>query len=247
MQKINENSKIKAVVFDLDHTLFDRYETLKLVAHDLYTERRGWLSDDISEEYAAKIIVEADARCIIGGWTPVLDFWKENKILKCNSDGEYIVGSKELFDFIWNYGFVNHAVSYPFANPMLDKLRSSGIKTGLLTNASGEKGIFRQKSKLKLLGMQDKFDSILITGEVGVHKPCRTVFDIMKWRLGIPAENMMYVGDNPKNDVYGSKTAGYIPVWIRIREEYGETADCIYSVKDVSEIPSLVDRINSGN
>ncbi len=247
MQKINKDSKIQAVVFDLDHTLYDRYETLKLVCHDFYAERREWFSDDITEEEAARIIIEADERCIIGGWSAILEFWNKNKLLKLNEKGESVAENEELFDFIWNYGFINHAVSYPFANPMLDELRGAGIKTGLLTNAAGEKGIIRQKAKLRLLGMQDKFDNILISGEVGIHKPCRTVFDIMKWRLGIPAENMMYVGDHPKNDVWGSKTAGYTPVWVRIREEVGETADCEYSVKDVSELHELIDRINSAN
>ena len=247
MQKINKDSKIQAVVFDLDHTLYDRYETLKLVCHDFYTERREWFSDNITEEEAERIMIEADARHITGGWAPILEFWKESKLLRLNEKGEPVADSKELFDFIWNYGFVNHAVSYPFANSMLDELRGAGIKTGLLTNAAGEKGIIRQNAKLRLLGMQDKFDNVLISGEVGIHKPCRSIFDIMKWRLGIPAGNMMYVGDHPKNDVWGSKTAGYIPVWVRLREECGETADCEYSVKDVSELPELIDRINSGN
>ncbi len=246
MQKINSDSKIKAVIFDLDHTLFDRYETLKLVCHDFYIEKRHWFSKDIDEAEAAKIMIEADARYIVGGWTPIMKFWLDRGLLALDENGEPYVGQKELFDFIWNYGFVNHAVKYSFANPMLDELRDADIKTGLITNAAGEQGVIRQYSKLSLLDMQDKFDNILISGQVGIGKPCRTIFDIMKWRMGIPAENMLYVGDNPTNDVVGSKTAGYIPVWVRLRKEYGEVADCEYSVKDVSEIPSLVDRINCG-
>ena len=246
MKKINENSRIKAVIFDLDHTLFDRYETLRLVCHDFYAEKREWFSKDISEEKAAEIMIEGDARFIVDGWKPVLKFWMKKGLLALDKNGEPIAENQELFDFIWNYGFLKHAVKYPFANPMLDELREAGIIVGLITNASNEKGIIRQRAKLRLLDMENRFDNILISGEVGILKPCRTVFDIMKWRLGMKAENMLYVGDNPKNDVYGSRTAGYIPCWVRLRQEYGETSDSEYSVRDVSEIPSLVDRINSG-
>ena len=55
MKHINENSKIKAVIFDLDHTLFDRYETLKLVCHDLYTEKREWICKDVTENQLEKV------------------------------------------------------------------------------------------------------------------------------------------------------------------------------------------------
>lgn len=246
MKKINADSKIKAVVFDLDHTLFDRYETIRLVCRDLYSEKREWFSDNIDVERAAEIMIEADGRCILGGWTPVLNFWLEKGLLKLSEDGNMLPGKQELFDFIWNYGFLKHAVAYPFANPMLDELRVAGIKTALLTNAGGEKGIIRQMAKLRLLEMENCFDNILISGQVGIHKPHRNIFDIMSWRLGIPAQNMLYVGDNPINDVFGSKMAGYTPVWVRLRDEYGETADCELSVKDVSEIPGIVDKLNYG-
>ena len=245
MNKITPNSKIQAVVFDLDHTLYDRYETLKLVCHDFYTEKREWFSEDIDESEAAKIMAEADGRYIIYGWKSVMGFWLEKGLLKLDENGNSIATRQELFSFIWNYGFVNHAVAYPFANNMLDTLRKAGLKVALITNAGGEIGIKRQTAKLKLLGMTDHFDNILISGSVGIHKPERGIFDIMSARLEIPAANMLYVGDNPIADIKGAKGSGYIPVWVRLREEYGEKCDCEYSVADVSEIPSLVDKINS--
>ena len=241
----SKNRKIKAVIFDLDHTLYDRYETLKLVCHDMYSEKRCWFSEGVDEEQAAKIMIEADGRYIVGGWRPVIRGWVEKGILATYKNGETIAEFSEIFDFIWNYGFLKHAVKYPYANSVLDGLRETGIKTGLITNASGEKGIARQMAKLKLLEMENRFDSIIISGQVGILKPERGIFDIMSKRLDIAPENMLYVGDNPINDVEGSRAAGYIPVWVRLREEYGECCDCEYSVKDISEIPALVEKINS--
>ena len=246
MNKINSDSKIKGVVFDLDHTLFDRYETLKLVCHDFYTQKREWFSENISENEAAKIMIEADGRNIIKGWDKVLDFWQEKGLFAVDGNGETIAKKEDVIDFIWNYAFVENAVKYPFAKGVLQELHKAGYKVGLLTNASDECGIRRQRAKLKMLEMENAFDEILITGEIGLEKPCREVFDIMTERMGIPSENMLYVGDNPINDVMGSERAGYIPVWVSLRKEYGEECDCEFAVSDVSEIPDLADRINFG-
>ena len=244
MNKINADSKVKAVVFDLDHTLFDRYETLKLVCHDLYTEKREWICKDVTENQLEKVMIDADAKYVIRGWHYMFEYWLEQGVVAKDENGELVAGEKDFFEFIWNYGFYRHAVKYPFTIPMLDELRAAGIKTGLITNAAGEKGLNRQKSKLRLLGIEDKFDSIMITASVGIHKPERGVFDITAQRLDLSPQNMMYVGDHPVNDVFASRRANYTPVWVRIREEVGEVCECEYSVKDVSEIPALVDKIN---
>ena len=246
MIKINSDSKIKGVVFDLDHTLFDRYETLKLVCHDFYTLKREWFSKNISEKEAAKVMIEADGRNIIKGWDKVLDFWNERGILAVLPNGNTVASKDEIIDFIWNYAFLENAVKYPFANGVLNELREAGYKVGLLTNASDNCGIRRQRAKLKMIDMENAFDEILITGEIGLEKPSREVFDIMTERMGIPAGNMLYVGDNPINDVMGSERAGYIPVWVSLRKEYGEECNCKFTVLDVSEIPDLIDKINFG-
>ncbi len=236
------SSPIRAVVFDLDHTLFDRYATLRETVHDLFLERREWLSADISEKEAAAAVIEIDGKYIKSGWSALYSGWLEKGILALDGNGESVARKEELFDFVWNYSFLRHAVRFPFTIPTIDRLHELGLKVGLLTNAANEEGIRRQRAKLEMLGLSDKFDEILITGQVGIHKPNRGVFDIMKWRLDIPAENMLYVGDHPINDVEGSKNAGYTPVWVSLREEYGETADCEYKVKDVSEVVGIVER-----
>ncbi len=233
---------ILAVVFDLDHTLFDRYGTLRKTAQDIFLERREWLSADISEKEAADVMIEADGKYITSGWKPVYAYWLEKGILALDSDGKPVANHEELFDFIWNYSFLRHAEKFPFAIPTLERLRKLGLKVGLLTNAANEEGIRRQRAKLEMLGLSDKFDEILISGEVGIQKPDRRIFDIMTDRIGIPAENMLYVGDHPINDVAGSKSAGYTPVWVSLRAEHGETAECEYRVKDVSEVVELVER-----
>ena len=68
----------------------------------------------------------------------------------------------------------------------------------------------------------------------------------MSERLNIPPEELMYVGDNPVNDVDGSRNAGYIPVWVKTTGYwcFEDIPHAEYEVETVEEIPALVKRIN---
>lgn len=97
-----------------------------------------------------------------------------------------------------------------------------------------------------MLGLDGLVDEILITGDIGVHKPKPEPFLLMSERLGIPPLELLYVGDNPKNDVEGSRNAGYIPVWVKTTGYwcFEEIPRAEYEVETVEEIPALVSHIN---
>ncbi len=240
-----DNRKILAVVFDLDHTLFDRYATLSEIASEMLIDFSERLTVKSSSELS-KLLVEADEKNIEYGFGKVYDYLCSYGVFKKTAKNEYSVSFEEYYDYLVDTQFLRHAVPYPFTKPMLEKLRSMGLKTGLITNGPGERGHERQMSKLKLLGIDDMFDEIIISCDVGFHKPDTRIFDVMTERLGISPEKMLYVGDHPINDVDASRRAGYIPVWVKLREAWTEDIpECKYSVKDISELPELVEKINS--
>lgn len=197
---------IDGVVFDLDHTLFDRYKTLELCAPSLY-ERFGHC---FRAEYDLKafidFLIDTDKHCIHYGWAAVkqrfFDALIENKD-KFNWD--------EYLDALLNDCFFKYSAKYAFTKPMLDDIKAMGLKTGLITNGTGA----RQRTKLRNLGIADCFDSILISGEFGAEKPDTALFNKMSETLGIEPNRLLYVGDHPINDVAASKNAGYIPVLVK--------------------------------
>ena len=69
---------IKAAVFDLDHTLFDRYATLKQIVFTTEPELLPFRTDTPREEVAEKWIY-ADKNFIHLGWDRVRQFFNENK------------------------------------------------------------------------------------------------------------------------------------------------------------------------
>jgi len=62
-------------------------------------------------------------------------------------------------------------------------------------------------------GLAPYFDVILISGELGYRKPHSFVFEELARELGTGKENILFTGDDPEPDIYGSSKAGLYPVW----------------------------------
>ncbi len=103
----------------------------------------------------------------------------------------------------------------PFADtvPVLKTLRSTGLKIGLLTNAS--QPMWMRDRELESLGLLTYFDARITAGDVGKVKPHPAPFLAILRTLGVPPENAVYVGDRAMDDVTGAQAAGMRAVWIR--------------------------------
>jgi putative hydrolase of the HAD superfamily len=76
---------------------------------------------------------------------------------------------------------------------------------GVLTNGVDD----WQRAKLAHVGLDDQFDAVLTSYEVGAHKPDAAIFEAAADRL--PAEEYAMVGDSD-DDVEGARAAGWVPV-----------------------------------
>ena len=113
-----------------------------------------------------------------------------------------------------------YATPDPEAVAILHKLRSLGIKTGIITNITPEL-LDSQKKKVAALGIADLFDIIIYSAEFGVHKPDRGIFDHGAKSLGVSNDRCLFVGDDPKSDVAGALNAGMEVVWLSPTEGDG--------------------------
>lgn len=219
---------LKAIVFDLDHTLFDRYGTLRSIIES------GKAYTIFKKEIPTKTIIEewiyADKHYCPHGWGGVYDHFKKKDMLKENFTRETFF--KNQIEPL----YMNVAVPFPFTIPMLNTLRQKGYKLGLITN--GDHTL--QMKKLEMLGLDTIFDEIIISHDYGTDKPDRFLFDKMGELLGIENKDMMYVGDHPLNDVDASRKAGYTPVWVKTSGiwSHPEIEQCELQIDDVS---SLID------
>ena len=150
---------IKAVSFDLDHTLYDRYATLRLIAPLLKTHFE--LNSKLSDEQAAEIMIHADRYYVHKGWDALQEYLYKDTCLFAKTP-QY----DEYRKFVMGE-FMNTAVSFPFTAPMLKSLKQSGFKLGLITNGNAK----LQNRKIDLLKIRDYFDYIYIGGEHEFAKP----------------------------------------------------------------------------
>lgn len=229
---------IRGVVFDLDHTLFDRYSTLKKVLPTFYAHYRSRIPEELSSGAFIDRFILMEKKYIHFGWRRMLQACVEDGILFPIADEDF----GPIIHFILHSCWTIDAVPYAFTAPTLQKLRDMGYKIGIITNGGHDV----QTKKIQILGLEAYCDEIIISGDIGAHKPDATPFLLMSERLNIPPWELMYVGDNPVNDVNGSRKAGYTPVWVKTTGSwrFEDIPRAEYEVETVEEIPALVERIN---
>jgi putative hydrolase of the HAD superfamily len=98
---------------------------------------------------------------------------------------------------------------YPDALPALEALKLK-FRLGAISNGDG----VRQRGKIKSCGLEPYFESVVISGEVGVAKPDKGIFEISRKAFGLAPEELAYVGDRVEIDVLGARNAGWKGIWI---------------------------------
>lgn len=96
---------------------------------------------------------------------------------------------------------------YKGARDFIKRLKETGIKVAILSD-------FPPEQKGDIWGIKDYCDFLLGSEQTGALKPSPHVFSVLQKTLNIPAEEILYVGNNHKYDIEGSKKAGMKAAWI---------------------------------
>ena len=86
---------------------------------------------------------------------------------------------------------------------MLGELKKRGIKIGLITNCFSEEAKLIRESALFPF-----FDGACLSWEEGVRKPDPAIYHACLEKLGIPAENCLYVGDGGSRELEAAAALG---------------------------------------
>ena len=87
---------------------------------------------------------------------------------------------------------------------LLEKLKHK-YRLALLSNYPCSRSI---RDSLKNIGIFGLFETVLISGDLGLVKPHEKVFSSLLDTLSLPGEACVYIGDNWLADIQGSKRAG---------------------------------------
>eukprot|EP01098_Paradermamoeba_levis_P008863 TRINITY_DN3658_c0_g1_i3.p1 TRINITY_DN3658_c0_g1~~TRINITY_DN3658_c0_g1_i3.p1 ORF type:complete len:259 (+),score=65.69 TRINITY_DN3658_c0_g1_i3:93-779(+) len=94
--------------------------------------------------------------------------------------------------------------------PVLHKIKERRLVVGALTN--GNANVYE-------LGLRHLFEFKLNPMEVGVAKPEREFFERVLVETKVEACEVLHVGDNPVDDVWGAKRVGFRAAWINRKGE----------------------------
>ncbi|QWG90019.1 HAD family hydrolase [Bacillus mycoides] len=83
------------------------------------------------------------------------------------------------------------------------------FKVGIITNGSTQ----RQKAKIMNTGLNEYFDMIIISEEVGFSKPDKLIFELALNKLNVQSEDVLFVGDDLEKDIAGCQNANIKGIW----------------------------------
>ncbi len=152
---------------------------------------------------------------------------------KTNSDDTRIKTAVNVFF----EDYLNSLKLRPCAKKVLRKL-SMDYKVCLVSNFTYAPVIY---AGLRKLGINQFFNAVLVSEEVGWRKPHMKIFEKTLRRLGLQREEVVYVGDSPLEDIKGAKDVGMKTIFIpsqfySIENLYESKQQPDFIVNDVCEL-----------
>ena len=226
---------IKAVLFDIDNTLYS-YD-------DAHRQAWGALTDyarerlDIPAERFEALHREAartlTARCG-GGCAAVHNRLIRYQILL---EGAHlpIRHAPAMAELYWST-LLDAAAPFPGTAEGLALLREAGCTVGIGTNMTAD----RQFQKLERLGLIELVDFMVTSEEVGAEKPDRRLFDCCAEKAGCESAACVFVGDDEKSDVLGALRAGMHPVRFCPTPPADAPEPDVPRISRLTELPALL-------
>lgn len=188
-------SMIKAVLFDFDETLQDRTEAFEKYMDTFLSE----FCPDIDSDEREKR--KNDMRVTGNGGYVNREEWYQGLI---DMWGWKNAPSKTVLANHYDTKFGDHNVIFPNSLPLLKELKKRGYITGVITNGPS----ILQNHKMDTSGLRPYCDIVVVSGDVGVHKPDPALFTYTADKLGLKTDECVYVGDHPVNDIQGALASG---------------------------------------
>jgi HAD superfamily hydrolase (TIGR01509 family) len=200
---------LKAILFDVDDTLFDR-RGAQLLALDVITCEFCDLFAGIDRQRLVDAFLESDRLTI-------LEFYGDIYTVK----NVRVRRAQVFLDLLGLNGAHADAIAalyvevYPRMNAPVDgaaalvETLAPRFQLGVVSNSLPDV----QYQKLETLGIRHFFECIVLSEEFGVRKPDPAIFWHAIGLLGREPKECLYVGDSYTADVEGGKKAGMQVCW----------------------------------
>jgi putative hydrolase of the HAD superfamily len=92
--------------------------------------------------------------------------------------------------------------------PVLRELRARSFRTAIVSNTSWGSPAFLWRDEVKRIGLIEHMDALVFDRDVGWRKPSRQIFEFALKKLQVRPDECVFVGDEPRWDVEGSRALG---------------------------------------
>ncbi|MFH1369852.1 MAG: HAD family hydrolase [Planctomycetota bacterium] len=238
------------MLFDLGDTLlnFGKIQTTKAFrqsAHLTYEYLAG-LGQTVGSFrwYCLRNLIAIRLRClwadITGRDFDALSLLKKSGVkrgLKLSEDQWRQVG------WLWYEPLSRLASSESDIKNTLTTLRQMGLKLGILSNTFISAGSLDRH--LAKLGILEFFPWRLYSYQFEFRKPDRRIFEAAIVRIGVPAANILFVGDRLDNDICPALKAGMRAAMKSAYTNAGkEPPRGVRKIDRIAELPGLIEKVN---
>lgn len=236
-------TKIKAVLFDLDDTLFD-YETChqkatKAIFEDIHNIT--WTPLELVPlvfEIAQK---EVKTQLLGTAASHNKDLYFQKIFEKMNGQMKNKIMVKDtlnIFKHYWDvfYASIKKEKSVTY---LLKYLKSKWIKTGIVTDSSN----FTQLKKLVHLWIDDKIDIMVSSEEAWMDKPHSSTFLLAMHKLDVKASECLMVWDNIQKDIEWAQRLWINWIWINRYQKSNHWICPRYTVNNTYELYKIIKKL----
>ena len=116
------------------------------------------------------------------------------------------------------------------------------------TNTSREDRI---RLALRIMGLEDYFDAVVTSVDVGHEKPDEQIYREALKRIRVEPKEAIMVGNRIKTDVLGANKLGITSVYLKWNDRYPEEAaspqeEPKYTIKSLRQLPQIIADLNKG-
>jgi putative hydrolase of the HAD superfamily len=132
---------------------------------------------------------------------------------------------------------------FPDVRPIFRGLRDAGLTLGIITDGLR----IKQAEKIIRLGILDYLspNAVFISDDIGISKPNVKLYERALKDLELDPEKVLYVGDNPKNDIDPPNSLGMNTVRVRRGGRHDQTpseTEPNYDINNFCDLAEIIRR-----
>jgi YjjG family noncanonical pyrimidine nucleotidase len=205
---------VRAVLFDLDDTLFDHRRCARTALERVHREHECFACKPFADlEASHALILEELHGQVLSGRVGIDDARRERFRRLFESAG--VTGSADVVNRAaqaYRQGYVESRRAIDGAAALLQQVKERARVAIVSNNLLDE-----QRDKLRECGLDGWIDALVVSEEAGVSKPDPYIFRLALDRLGCLSSEAVMIGDSWAADVVGAHAAGIRAIWFNPR------------------------------